>query len=417
MPAAPLRPTAVRTSPGDNDRLLAEVRRRLPRELALGFRTNAGEVAHAAVRAVAQSVPEYAHVLSGPLEHIMSAAAQTVIVRSIDLILSPKLPHDDSSELLLGIGQGEFRAGRPLRAIHAALATVERSVAQQIVLFLRHRGASNDLAKLCVDLVSAQCRELARCATRGYNMAMANGPRPIDVAREDLVKLLLAEPPVDVETVFAASRAVGWNAPERIRVIALNRPADRTARLPQGFAAGALSASDAKGPFLIVADDSELPTDLGGWQAAVGPLVPLTDARASLRIARRALDLVRRGLLAADEVIDCGEHRTMLTLFADDWLIDRLVERQLAPLEGLTERQRERMLVTLHEWLATRGHALEIAEHLGVHPQTVRYRVGKLQELFGARLDDPSCRFELALAAKACVLRETPQEEFAARAS
>jgi DNA-binding PucR family transcriptional regulator len=33
-----------------------------------------------------------------------------------------------------------------------------------------------------------------------------------------------------------------------------------------------------------------------------------------------------------------------------------------------------------------------------VHPQTVRYRLRQLRELYGERLDDPEARFELALA-------------------
>jgi DNA-binding PucR family transcriptional regulator len=36
-----------------------------------------------------------------------------------------------------------------------------------------------------------------------------------------------------------------------------------------------------------------------------------------------------------------------------------------------------------------------------VHPQTVRYRLKQLRELFGARLEDPEARFELALALRA----------------
>ena len=39
-----------------------------------------------------------------------------------------------------------------------------------------------------------------------------------------------------------------------------------------------------------------------------------------------------------------------------------------------------------------------VAAELGVHPQTVRYRIRQLRELFGTRLEDPEARFELALA-------------------
>jgi DNA-binding PucR family transcriptional regulator len=33
-----------------------------------------------------------------------------------------------------------------------------------------------------------------------------------------------------------------------------------------------------------------------------------------------------------------------------------------------------------------------------VHPQTARYRLGRLRELFGSALDDPEARFWLQLA-------------------
>jgi DNA-binding PucR family transcriptional regulator len=36
-----------------------------------------------------------------------------------------------------------------------------------------------------------------------------------------------------------------------------------------------------------------------------------------------------------------------------------------------------------------------------VHPQTVRYRMRQLRDLFGERLEDPDSRFELALALRA----------------
>jgi DNA-binding PucR family transcriptional regulator len=36
-----------------------------------------------------------------------------------------------------------------------------------------------------------------------------------------------------------------------------------------------------------------------------------------------------------------------------------------------------------------------------VHPQTVRYRLGRLRELLGPALDDPDARFELELVLRA----------------
>jgi DNA-binding PucR family transcriptional regulator len=56
---------------------------------------------------------------------------------------------------------------------------------------------------------------------------------------------------------------------------------------------------------------------------------------------------------------------------------------------------------TLLAWLDHQGKVPEIAAALHVHPQTVRYRLGRLRECFGSALDDPEDRFELALALRA----------------
>jgi DNA-binding PucR family transcriptional regulator len=44
------------------------------------------------------------------------------------------------------------------------------------------------------------------------------------------------------------------------------------------------------------------------------------------------------------------------------------------------------------------GNRRAVAEQLHVHPQTVRYRLGRLRELFGPALDDPATRAALLLA-------------------
>jgi DNA-binding PucR family transcriptional regulator len=47
------------------------------------------------------------------------------------------------------------------------------------------------------------------------------------------------------------------------------------------------------------------------------------------------------------------------------------------------------------------GNAAAMARVLHLHPQTVRYRIGRLRELLGEDLDDPEARFELEAALRA----------------
>jgi DNA-binding PucR family transcriptional regulator len=52
-------------------------------------------------------------------------------------------------------------------------------------------------------------------------------------------------------------------------------------------------------------------------------------------------------------------------------------------------------------WLAEQGLLGQVARRLEVHPQTARYRIARLRDLFGDALDDPDERFWLALALRA----------------
>ena len=53
---------------------------------------------------------------------------------------------------------------------------------------------------------------------------------------------------------------------------------------------------------------------------------------------------------------------------------------------------------TLRAWLLHHGRREQIAAALFVHPQTVRYRMGQLRELYGKRLEDPRTVLELTIA-------------------
>jgi hypothetical protein len=147
---------------------------------------------------------------------------------------------------------------------------------------------------------------------------------------------------------------------------------------------------------------------MAGWSGAIGPPVPLPDAAKSLRWAEAAVRLVERGLLPAGEVLHCTEHTQALVLLQPEELIDDLSRRALAPLAHCGPTHARRMADTLLAWLETRGGAPEVAARLGVHPQTVRYRLRQIRELWGDEIDDPDRRFELELVLRARRLRDLP---------
>ncbi|MGW4641011.1 helix-turn-helix domain-containing protein [Sphaerisporangium sp. NPDC004334] len=90
-----------------------------------------------------------------------------------------------------------------------------------------------------------------------------------------------------------------------------------------------------------------------------------------------------------------------LVVFRDEELVAALAAVRLAPLAHLCPRQRDRLAETLLAWLRYGRGAGEVAARLHVHPQTVRYRLRQLEELYGDQLADPDVRFELEVVLRA----------------
>ena len=58
-------------------------------------------------------------------------------------------------------------------------------------------------------------------------------------------------------------------------------------------------------------------------------------------------------------------------------------------MAGLRPSAAEKLTDTLRAWLFHQGRRDDIAAALFVHPQTVRYRLGQLRDLYGEQLEDP----------------------------
>jgi sugar diacid utilization regulator len=147
---------------------------------------------------------------------------------------------------------------------------------------------------------------------------------------------------------------------------------------------------------------AQLEAALDGVPAALGPAVALGRAPLSLLRARAAHALALEELVDAGPLVVADEHLPALLLHGGDrTLAADLATAALAPLEELRPGPRRRLRATLRAWLDHPGQVTRVAADLHVHPQTVRYRVAQLRELFGERLDDPEARFELGLALRA----------------
>ena len=125
------------------------------------------------------------------------------------------------------------------------------------------------------------------------------------------------------------------------------------------------------------------------------------EAAKSWELATALLVASTAGAVAGSGLLRAEDHLADLLLAGSPLPVSLIAQRRLAPLRGLTERARERMWETALAYVRHHGNAVAMAAELHVHPQTARYRIARLRELFGAELDDPDSRFELEIALRA----------------
>ncbi|MGW0416303.1 PucR family transcriptional regulator [Streptomyces collinus] len=87
----------------------------------------------------------------------------------------------------------------------------------------------------------------------------------------------------------------------------------------------------------------------------------------------------------------------------------RLVETVLGPVLELPAPERARLLHTLGHWFTHGGVATETASGLFIHPNTVRYRLRRVEKLTGRSLSDPADLADLGAALH--TLRLVPRPE------
>jgi DNA-binding PucR family transcriptional regulator len=148
--------------------------------------------------------------------------------------------------------------------------------------------------------------------------------------------------------------------------------------------------------------------------ADVGPLAadPSTipaGARVAVGEAASGIDGFRRShreAQAAQRIAEAGQRRNTVTRYADVEVVSMLsadpvrmralVERELAGLLG-EDAAAERLRDTLREVLACQGNHEAAARRLGVHKNTVRYRIQRVEEILGPDFLKRRLKLELAL--------------------
>jgi hypothetical protein len=381
----------------------------LPQNVVEELRAGLPAAAARTVEAVTEQVPEYSRAV------IATDTART-IEASVELALGTflRLATDegvgDSAARLApalegayALGRGEARSGRTMEALLAAYRVGARVAWQEVSALLVRRGVAAATVARFAELVFAYIDELSGASAAGHRDELATSGHVREQLFERLAHALLIGEPPD-QLVLRAERA-GWRPPETIAVVVL-RSAHianaaqlldvRTLRLAGDLAPGL--ASDEMAVLLVPEahrSRAALQAALSGRGAVIGPTRPWTEAHMSYRRVLRARELLP---MPVEEALDTEDHLVTLVVTADPDALRDLRSRALEPLAGLRPATADRLTETLGSWLLHQGRRDDVAADLDVHPQTVRYRMTQLRELFGARLTDRDTTLELIVA-------------------
>jgi hypothetical protein len=378
----------------------------IPAQVAEQLRPLLPELVPEMVAEIQATVPEYARPDDRQYMRALHRGAEAAVGQFLDRISDPGAARDAAATVFRGLGSAEAEEGRSLETLESALRAGARVALRWLTRASQRMDAPVETLGSLAEALLAFLDEIAALSAEGYARAQDRVAGEMQRRRQRLAGLLLAEPPAAAEAVSDLARLAQWRLPPVVSVIVLAAP-DLAGRRVPALPGEVLAALDHVPPALIVPDPygpgrrQVIERGLRGFRAAVGPPVPLAETATSLHWATEALRLLEQGLAGlGGPVIHCDDHLTDLVLCRGRDLLDRLEARRLAPLSGMPPGRQDMLAETLLAWLET-GKSSSVAARLFIHPQTARYRLHKLQDLFGGQLDDPDARFELALVLRA----------------
>jgi hypothetical protein len=348
------------------------------------------ELAEEIVDVIQREVAEYSDTLRGEYGQAIRLGTEQALRRFIGA------QEDESPAVYRALGYGEHQSGRSLDALQSAYRIGARVAWRRMSRLAADAGASATAQHHLAEAMFAYIDQLASESVDGYAAAQLARAGDLERRRATLLATLLAAPAADPEQLAAAATEARWALPRRLACLAVEgEPGPLARRLSGDALHGELGGSMC----VVVPDPGGLLHEAVvaarrlDVRVGVGPTVSLAEAPRSLRWAGLAVKLADRAgaVHAEDRLAD-------LALRAEPEILGALRARALLPLSGETERSRRRLEQTLRAWMRHRGSQAAIAAELSVHPQTVRYRVRRLRELFGEALTDPDRRFELEVA-------------------
>ncbi|MFV2174066.1 PucR family transcriptional regulator [Actinomadura sp. LOL_016] len=330
---------------------------------------------------------------------------EVLLHRCVDRVVANAPILDDNIEILSEYTREAYLRGSDLNTLLAISQIGARVVWKHFASAGTRAGFTTDEISVLAERIFAYLELVSAQAVDSFEHLYQGAAATLAENRKRLLGMLLSELGFSAQAFADLAREANWRIPESVACVAVDDVFASGLRLSPALDADVLMDLERPDPHLLVPMAGatmryeRLRRGLGGITYTVGPVVPLEEAALSLRLARRSLALVLQGRLpAAEGHLHCDEHLPSLAMVSDEECLRVLTRRALAPLSEISADRRTRLSETLLTWLSIGSTLPEVARRLSIHPQTVRYRMRQLEEIFGERLYDPDWRFEMQLA-------------------
>ncbi|MEO3936364.1 helix-turn-helix domain-containing protein [Dermatophilaceae bacterium Soc4.6] len=360
------------------------------------------------IAGIRDGVPVYARPFEGRFGQAVRRGTEVALTSFLAL---PGTSRDALSEqardVYVALGRGEVRQGRTLDSLLAAYRLGTRVTVRRFSEAAMAGGHDAPMLIALSESILVYIEEVSAASAQGFAFEQSERAGETDRRRVEVLELILRGQ-ADEVAVQQAATAAGWSLPATLVAVILPSGEATGSRFALGPRSIVMAReTDAVG--LVPAPQSaqarrQLESALKGRLAVVGPARDWRHVPESLRLATTAMTV-----LGAEDPTQPGralwveEHLTDIVLGAEAGALHDLGAKRLAPLATLRGASRDKLETTLLSWLRHWGQRTPVADELGIHPQTVGYRVGQLRELFGDALDDPQVRFELELVLRARV--------------
>ena len=337
------------------------------------------------------------------VQHLVADAAECLDgTRSVSSTALRRPEERAAMVLFEEVGRDQWRQGLPLRRLLSAYQLGGRVGWRRLSAVAVRAGLPAEELAALAEAAFRLLDQLSAATIAGYVDEQAQTAAAREQLRDALAERLVSDR-AGSASVQEAARAAGWALPAQAAVVFVRADDEEGREHLARLVPPGLFLRQPSLPGVIVPDPAgpgqraRLVEALRGTTALIGPTVTLADLPESAQVteaAARTLDPRVQG----ESPLFVVEHLDALIVHRDRRLLAALRTDCLRPLEGAAPASRDALRQTLRSWLVQMGNRHAVAEELGIHPQTVRYRLGRLHELFGPALADPDCRLRLLLA-------------------